>query len=531
MVWDGGRRLRALKRLARSKRLPSDLQVGIPILVSDRQAARRRSLVTFVRENMHPAEEFRAYRALLDGGQDPDQIAASMGVDALRVAQLLRLRALAPEIIDAFQASAFGLDTAQAFTLSSDHDKQREALAACSDWINARRVRELLRAGTVSPNEGIARFVGRDAYQGAGGSILVDLFAQDRESEVWTDSGLVERLASEKRNALVAEVKAEGWDWVTVVEPYDYSWGMGFERLKGERVELSEADQAAYDAAAEVLEREDIEPEAYETAEATIADLDARMERGELTAERRAEAGAFIQIDGNGSVVVRRGYVKANRKAASFAGSLTPEDTAITGWGHTGHWHLTHIATAAVRHALLKDPAAAYDVLVASFAWRLAGGGGTPALKIEPRGIEPFHIPADAKLAGEAEWCERRAAWRERLPSGDFAKCFDAVVALSVDEKAEIVALAVGLGLDAVETRHDQRRPSAWAQLSAYAKRAAVDGHAVWRPDAAFLSKGSKGGARSGPFRNRRERCVPQVQEDRDGCRDDQTVRGRFVDA
>lgn len=494
MVWDGGRRLRALKSLAKSMRLPASLQTGVPVLVSDREAARRRSLVTFVREDMHPAEEFRAYQALFDAGQDPNQIAASLGVDARRVAQLLKLCSLAPEIVAAFETGTFGLDTAQAFTLTDDHDKQREALAACGDWVNAGRVRQLLKTGMTSARDRLARFIGRDDYVAAGGGVLVDLFAGEDDAETWTDSGLVERLAAEKLDTIVAGVKAEGWAWVTVVDPYDYSWGLGFERLKGEKVDLSADEQAAYDEAVLTVEQPDASPEAYDEAEVVIATLEAQMERGEIGPDQRATAGVFVQVDGGGVLSIRRGYIKVSTSGGGARGkAAVAADAAMYGWGHTGHWHMTHIATAAVRHALLDYPTAAYEVLVAGLAWGLTNGGvGAPAMKLEPRGISPNIIPNDAKLAAEAVWEERRRAWRERLPADDYQACFDYVIALSTDEKAEIVALSVGLAMDAVETRFDQRRRTAWEQLAVIARHAGVDIAKSWTPDATFLARGSK---------------------------------------
>ena len=494
MVWDGGRRLRALKSLAKSKRLPRELEGGVPVIVSDQAAARRRSLVTFVRENMHPAEEFAAYKALFDAGQDPDQIAGSLGVDARRVAQLLKLCNLAPEILEAFGAGAYGLDTAQAFTLTDDHDRQREVLAACGDWIQAGRVRQLLRSGMVSARDRLARFIGRDAYIAAGGGVQVDLFTSDQDGETWTDSGLVERLAAEKLDAVVAAVTGEGWAWVTVVDPYDYNWGHGFQRPRGERITLSDEDQAAYDAAAAVIEDGASDADAFDAAEGVIADLEIKSERGEMTAKQRATAGAFVQVDSGGLLTIRRGYVKDAPSATATTGKgAAAADPALYGWGHTGHWHMTHIATAAVRHALLKDTSAAYDILVAGLAWGIVGGAkGPPALKLEPRGVNTVGISAEARLTGEEAWGACRQAWRDRLPDVDFRACFDFVLELTADEKAQIVALGVGMGLDAVEPRFDQRQRGAWAQLGIFAARAGVAIEDAWTPDQTFLAKGSK---------------------------------------
>jgi ParB family transcriptional regulator, chromosome partitioning protein len=494
MVWDGGRRLRALKALAKAKRLPETLRAGVPVLVSDRESARRRSLVTFVRQDMHPAEEFRAYKALFDAGQDPAAIAASVGADARRVAQLLKLCALAPEVLDAFEAGAFGLDTAQAFTLTDDPDKQRAALAACGDWINAGRVRQLLKADMVSARDRLAVFVGRDAYVEAGGLIVTDLFADEHEAETWADGGLVERLAAAKLEAAVAAIKVEGWAFVTMVDPYDYSWGIGYRRQKAAPVELTDTEGSAYDEAVATLEDNDASSEAWQAAEATVAALDAKRESGEIDAEQRASAGVFVQLDAGGLLTVRRGYVKVSASGGASRGEpKSAEAVEAEGWGHVGHWWLTHVATAAVRHALLADTAAAYDILVAGLAWGLATGTASAcAMTLAPRGVVPSSVPTEAKLDGEAAWAECCRDWRARLTVETFQACFDYVVAMSAEDKAEIVALGVGLSLDAVELRCDRRRTSVWSQLCAFAGRAGLKIEDVWTPNASFLGKGSK---------------------------------------
>ncbi|MGA0601509.1 ParB/RepB/Spo0J family partition protein [Caulobacter sp. KR2-114] len=492
MVWDGGRRLKALKALHKARKLPADLAEGVPVLVSEKDAACRQSVVTFVREGLHPAREFKAYKAMLDKGESPERIGAAMGVDTRRVAQILKLANLAPEILDAFEAGDFSLGAAQAFTLTDDHERQRQVLAACQGWVQAPRVRQLLQQGMTSPRERLARFVGREAYEAAGGGFLVDLFTEGEEAEAWTDSGLVERLATEKMAKVVEDLKAEGWGWVEVLEPYDFGWGHGYERVSGSPVELDAEEQAAYDAAAEVLEHEGAGVGELDAAAETLARLEAKMEAGGLTAEEKAEAGVFIQLDAGGLLTIRRGYRKRPEATGEAAGKKA-QAAAPHGWGHTGHWHMTHIATAATRHALLKDPAAAYDVLVASLAWEMSHAmprGG--ALKLQARGVRVSDIPAEARLAGEADWTSVFAAWRERLPTESFEDCFDFVVGLPAEEKAELLALGVGLGLDAVELRHDQRRSEAWRQLGVFMRRTGVDLAGAWRPDATFLARGTR---------------------------------------
>jgi ParB-like chromosome segregation protein Spo0J len=51
-VWDGGRRLAALRQMAT---LPDHLADGVPVIVTTAGAAELASLATFIREDMHPS--------------------------------------------------------------------------------------------------------------------------------------------------------------------------------------------------------------------------------------------------------------------------------------------------------------------------------------------------------------------------------------------------------------------------------------------------------------------------------------------
>src|SRR3546814_17926897 len=75
----GDRRLTALKLLAKKKRIPADYEVPC-LLVAD-ASARTVSLAENVqRENMHPADQFAAFAALVKEGRPVEDIAADCGV-------------------------------------------------------------------------------------------------------------------------------------------------------------------------------------------------------------------------------------------------------------------------------------------------------------------------------------------------------------------------------------------------------------------------------------------------------------------
>ena len=68
-------------------------------------------------------------------------------------------------------------------------------------------IRRMMTQATVSASDRRARFVGEEAYVAAGGRIERDLFS-DEDGARWLDIALLERLATEKLEALAAETAA-----------------------------------------------------------------------------------------------------------------------------------------------------------------------------------------------------------------------------------------------------------------------------------------------------------------------------------
>src|SRR5690606_3512627 len=80
----GGRRLAALKRLAKSHRIP--MEWPVPCLLVADASARTVSLTENVqREAMHPADQFEAFAALVAEGRPIEDIAADFSVTPLVV--------------------------------------------------------------------------------------------------------------------------------------------------------------------------------------------------------------------------------------------------------------------------------------------------------------------------------------------------------------------------------------------------------------------------------------------------------------
>jgi len=218
----GGRRFQAMKLLVDQERLSSTFPV--PCMVEYRDAAAETSLSENLhRVAMNPADEFEAFRVIVEQarktGADPDPIAycaRRFGVTVKHVQGRLRLAALAPEILEALRSNEIGLDSAKAYAGVEDHELQLKVFAqqSKSSWQkhNPAAVRGALRDVTLSANDGLVKFVGIDAYRAAGGRVETEMFMGTEGQERVVDVKLVEKLAKERAEPLVAPMaKKEGF--------------------------------------------------------------------------------------------------------------------------------------------------------------------------------------------------------------------------------------------------------------------------------------------------------------------------------
>ena len=150
-VTAGGRRLKALQELAAEGAIASDCEV--PCLVEAPDAALETSLMeNTVRAAMHPADEFAAMAALIDGGATVEAVAARFGVSERHVRQRLKLGKLAPELLDAFRAGKVSLEVITAFTLGADHAAQLAVWGQLRDqhYVSPHQIRRLLTGSAVA---------------------------------------------------------------------------------------------------------------------------------------------------------------------------------------------------------------------------------------------------------------------------------------------------------------------------------------------------------------------------------------------
>lgn len=195
----GGRRLAALKLLAKKRRISKEWDVPC-LLVAD-GTARTASLTENVqREAMHPADQFEAFAALVAEGRPIEDIAADFSVTPLVVQRRLKLANVSPRLLADYRAEAVSLDQLMALAITDDHAAQEAAFYDAPTWQRSpHNLRDRLTEREIDARRHpLVRFVGLDAYEAAGGGTRRDLFAEAGSGVYLTDATLLERLAQDK---------------------------------------------------------------------------------------------------------------------------------------------------------------------------------------------------------------------------------------------------------------------------------------------------------------------------------------------
>jgi ParB family chromosome partitioning protein len=505
----GGRRLAALKLLAKKHRIAKDFEVPC-LLVAD-ASARTASLTENVqREAMHAADQFEAFAALIAEGRPIEDIAADFGVTPLVVQRRLKLANVSPRLMADYRADEVNLDQLMALAITDDHAAQEAAFYDAPNWQRTpTALRERLTEREIDAHRHpLVRFVGLDAYEAAGGGIRRDLFADADQGIYLTDTGLLDRLAQDKLTGMADAVRAEGWAWVEAVPATTYADLQAFQRAPKEprkanareakriaklQAKLLEIGQAL-DAALEVEDEE--KAEALDEEGRSVGDQLEALE-AELLAYSptvRAAAGVVVTLDRQGEPVVHRGLLreaeaKALRTLARVQGGIDPEDTdgedisqpkkaAIS---EKLARRMSAHRTAALQIELARNPQASLAALVHGMVQQVLQNGYAVELPIRisvrPQdGLEGY-APDWPQSPAAVALKELQQAWDEKLPEDD-AELFAVLLTMPQDELVRLLAVCVASTVDVVSSReHD-------AQGMVLAQAVGLDMAAWWTPTA-----------------------------------------------
>jgi ParB family chromosome partitioning protein len=469
------------------------------------------------RENMHPADQFEAFKKLAEErGFGAEEIAARFGVTPHVVRQRLRLGAVSPKLMQVYRDGDLTLEQLMAFAITDDHARQEGVYERLSYNRDASTVRRLLTETHVAATDRRARFVGMEAYTEAGGSILRDLFSEDRGGYL-EDVALLDLLVTAKLGREADAVRAaEGWKWTEAQLDFPHAHGM--RRTYPHPVELSAEDQAALATAQTAFDRLTEELQAAEeladVVDARFGELEAEI--GRLEAKRQAydpddiaRGGAFVILNHDGTIRIERGFIRpADEKpqAESEEGidAQTPNEGGETD-GPTSQADdgeevvaeeedddrplsdvlvrdLTAHRTLGLRLNLSEQPETAIVAVTHALAAQIFYLGADAHVV----GIQP--IKTD--LAGHADgiedtptgkaWADRHANWARQMPR-DVTSLWTFVAELDHDSRMALFAHCTALTVNAVRLPWE-RRPRALATADRLAEAVSLDMTGYWRP-------------------------------------------------
>ncbi|MBX9773829.1 MAG: ParB N-terminal domain-containing protein [Xanthobacteraceae bacterium] len=496
----GGRRYRALELLVKQKRMAKTQLV--PCVVREGGIAEDDSIAeNDERVGLHPLDQFRAFQTLRNLGMSEEDIAARHFVTPAIVKQRLRLASVSPNLLDVYAEDGMTLEQLMAFTVTSDHARQEQVWenVSKSGYDESYQIRRMLTESTVRASDKRAQFVGVAAYVAAGGAVLRDLFEED-DGGWLQDVPLLDRLVTEKLKAEAEKIAAECWKWIEVAVTFPCGHDQGLRELEGIPADITAEERATIDA----LQAEQARLEAeYQDADDLPDEVDARL--GEIEEALSAfddgphfydpgdivRAGAFVSIDGDGALLVERGYVRPEdeesvdqtegegehvspdadrtesggpsvRRAVITVGGDQPEaedeeDDGIKPLPDRLVMELTAHRTLALRDAVASNSHVAMTALLHKLCVDAFHTVYAPGC-IEAA-VRQIHLPVQAPGLNDSASAkavdERHEAWKADMPKDDDA-LWNWLTALDDASRSTLLAHCVSYGVNALFEKVDR---------------------------------------------------------------------------
>ena len=476
------------------------------------------------RTQLHPADEFEAFRELFDQCGSSQHVADFFAVSPATVERRLKLANASPKLFNLFRDGQMTLDQLMALCLVDDHARQESAWNAgkSNPWMrNASNLRQALTKGKLNLRDSrIARFVGARSYEAAGGQVVRDLFSQHADDGYVEDGALLQRLAADKLEAAANVVRAEGWTWVDAKLDFKHEEQSRYGRCPvrkrslttGEAKQLfdlrkqAEAAKKAWQAAEQRgAEASDVDALGVEF-ETLDAQADSLEESGNaVAAQYRAIAGAVVTISHAGGVEVFRGFVRPDDRKELKRVQKLQERGATAGAG-TAKATTAGEASASVVSEDLSRPfklrlgaqrTAAMQVTVArnvplalaSLAFALVSDvlvddRHSRTLRVSCKSARARLDSLDPSIHASRAFIEMGelvATWKARLPE---AGVFAWLCALPQTELLQLIAVCTALTLDSVSEHVFEAAPLA-GHASELARAGALDMADWWTPTAA----------------------------------------------
>ena len=418
------------------------------------------------------------------------------------VRQRLRLAAVSPRLMAVYRKDDMTLEQLMAFALSDDRDAQERV------WSDDPRkdrpahiIRRELTRTLVDENDRRARFVGIKAYEAAGGRVLRDLFRPEDEG-YFTDTALLDRLASQKLAAAAGTVAAEGWQWVEVQPETNYEYLARFGRIAPVTPDLSTEDRERLDALSteydeivfnledEASEEDRNRLDAIEAEIRTLAEPDEEWDE-----EARARGGAYVAIGYDGELAVVRGLLKTEAKIPAPQKKPKANGDGASVMPDAVRESLSAHRTAALRVELARHPRVALLALLHTLVHRTFFGSGHTAcvdLRPSPAAFGPLAEELGESPAVKA-FAEDRLALASELPEP--TALWGWLASRDDDANLALLAHCTASTVNALWRRKDSTQQDRLAEADLLAAAVGLDMKEWWRPTReAYLDRVTKDG-------------------------------------
>ncbi len=525
----GGRRWAAIGMLVMDGHFAANEAFEVK-LIKDEHGLLASIVENIERAPMNAADEFEAFARLIDQGLSIEDVAATFNEDEKLIRQRLKLARVAPALVQAFREGQIKLAALMAFTLSDDQERQLTVWQGLNEWQrdNPNVIRSLLTESKVTAANRVARFVGLQAYQQAGGAVVQDLFTDGDRGVYLEQPQLLHELALTKLRELADTiVQRDGWAWADVALEIDHENLRRFGRVHPSARKLTadekrqmKALQKQYDELTERMEAQEDDPDGDDDV---FLQLD--MQRDEVaeqmasiedatnvySAESKRLAGVILCIDHDGKVKIHEGLIRPEDRQKVVQAQSEREASGeeeqprmelpgpVTRPVHSERLvrQLTANKTGIAAAALLGQPHVALAVLAAQLGDTVLGSGfgGLDAVKISitPNG----HKIRDAAPDFEGSPAHKvlddhRRHWLDELPKDEDGELLPILPWALQQDTATLVdflAVCVSSSLDGVQFQEHHGPTS----LDVIAQHVQLDVAQWWTPTAAsYLSMVNK---------------------------------------
>lgn len=508
----GGQRLKALLQLVKTGDISPTYPVPCKIVGGDIDASEISLVENVMRDDMHPADEFEAFRDLIDKGVPIADIAARFGVSETVVMQRLKLARVSPAVIKAYRDKKLTLEQVMAFAVSDDHAAHERVLENLRpNNRDPRTIRDSLTENDIAATDRRVKFVTLKAYEKAGGVTRRDLFSAGEDSVFILDAALLNTLAAGKLERAAKPVAAEGWKWLEVRPDFGYEQKNRFQRVYAEPAVLPPKLAAKNEKLEQELdmlrvqwseaEDDSDEPAGIGQIEQQLEEIESQRGDDVWTPEQLAMAGAVVTIGHDGKAHVERGLVRPEdmpkRKAKSKSGNSSGADKAGTeeepspALSSALVESLTAHRSAALAAELVLRPDIALPTLVHAFASRvlLNGGNGENVLQVS---LSPQSLHRVEGSNALAQMGTARQKWGSKIPA-DPDNLWTWCLAQDKTVLLDLLAFCAAVSINAVRGKSDRPDAARFGHADKLAAAVSLDMKLWFTPDAAnYFSRVSK---------------------------------------